>query len=350
VSTSGFARQLFEDSGLAASPEPVAEPLVAALVERHYGLGGEFERLATEKDDTFRLRTGSGDHLVKVSPPGEPAEVVALQTAAMRFLEDTAPELPVQRVTRTSGGADHVVLTTHDGEPRVLRVFGFVAGTVLAQANPAPAQLTRAGEVLGRLDRALAAFAHPADGRRLVWDIRHFARLTELTESTSDTGHVRLAREVFRRFETAVVPHLGHLETQVIHGDFSPHNVVVDPQRDDYVIGIIDFGDTVRSAVVFDPAVPMANLLGRTPHDPWLEARAFAEGYTRVRPLGDREIPVLPVAALARLTLRALITDWRAQRAPHRRDYLLGHAKDDWTNVERVLSAPDPAFRTENTP
>ncbi|WP_410641615.1 phosphotransferase [Amycolatopsis sp. lyj-346] len=334
-----FARRLFEESGLASSHEPVDEALVSALVAKHYHVGGDLERLATEKDDTFRLRTGSGDYLVKVSPPDEPESVVALQTAAMRFLEDVAGELPVQRVKLTVAGDDNVVLVARDGRTRVLRVLGFVDGEVLARTNAEPDQLARAGEVLGRVDLALAAFSHPADRRALVWDIRHFHRLAGLAEHTPDPGHARLAGEVFRLFDAAVVPHLDHLETQVIHGDFSPHNVVVDPAREDFVVGVIDFGDTVRSAVVFDPAVPMANLLGRTPHDPWREARAFAAGYTRVRPLGDRELPVLPVAALARLTLRALITDWRAQRAPRRRAYALRHAKDDWTNVERALAA-----------
>ena len=335
-----FARRLLEESGLASSHEPVDVGLVHTLVAKHYHLGGNLERLATEKDDTFRLRTGSGDYLVKVSPPDEPESVVALQTAVMRFLEDAAGELPVQRVKLTMAGDDNVVLAARDGRTRVLRVLGFVDGEVLAQTNAEPGQLARAGEMLGRVDLALAAFTHPADRRGLVWDIRHFHRLTGLAEHTPDPGHRRLAGEVFTLFEAAVVPALDHLETQVIHGDFSPHNIVVDPRHDGFVTGVIDFGDTMRSAVIFDPAVTLANLLGRTPGSPWREACAFAAGYAAVRPIKDGELPLLPVAALARLTLRALLADWRAQRVPERRDYLLGHAKDDWLNVERALAVP----------
>jgi hydroxylysine kinase len=334
------AQRLIEESGLASSHEPVDVTLVRALLDEHYRVGGRLERLATEKDDTFRLRTGSSDHLVKVSPPEEAEPVVALQTAAMRFLEETAPELPVQRVRPTVDGDDHVVIGKNDGRTRVLRVFDFVEGPVWAQTTPDTRQLARTGELLGRIDVALEAFAHPADHRELIWDIRHFHRLTGLAEYTSDAGHRRSAHEVFRLFESAVVPRLGDLETQVIHGDYSPYNVVVDPGRDHFVTGVIDFGDTVRSAVIFDPAVPMANLLGRTPDQPWQDACAFTAGYQRARPVKDLELPLLPVAALARLTLRALITNWRAQYVPARRDYLLSHAKDDWTNVARALAVP----------
>jgi hydroxylysine kinase len=96
----------------------------------------------------------------------------------------------------------------------------------------------------------------------------------------------------------------------------------------------------MRSAVIFDPAVSLANLVGRAPDEPWRDACSFVAGYERARPIEDRELPLLPVAALARLTLRALITNWRAERVPERRDYLLAHAKDDWVNVERAMALP----------
>ena len=52
------------------------------------------------------------------------------------------------------------------------------------------------------------------------------------------------------------------------------------------------------------------------------------------------QVSVVTSAGVARLTLRALITNWRAKRVVERRDYLLDHAKDDWLNVERALATP----------
>ncbi|WP_327348251.1 phosphotransferase [Streptomyces europaeiscabiei] len=332
------AQRLLEESGLTSSHEPIDVMPVSNFLEEHYRLTGRLGRLATEKDDTFRLNTDSSTYLVKVSPPDEAETVVALQTAAMRYLETTAPHLPVQRVKLTADGDDHVTIRLNDGRTRVLRVFDFIEGQVLADANPDAKRLAKAGEMLGLIDVALRPFTHPADRRGLAWDIRHFHRLTELVEHTPSPEHRRLAQSVFRLFGENVVPRLSDLETQVIHGDFSPYNIVVDPRSDHFVTGVIDFGDTVRSAVIFDPAVPMANLLGRTPDHPWRDACAFAAGYQRERPIQASELPLLPVAALARLTLRALITNWRAERAPERREYLLGHAKDDWINIEASLT------------
>lgn len=334
------AQRLLSESGLKSSHEPIDVAAVSNLLQSRYDLTGRLHPVATEKDDTFRLRTEDADYLVKVSPPDEAQVVVGLQTAVMRFLEGTAVELPIQRVRSTVDGRDDVLIGTNDGRTRVLRVFSFVEGAVWAQTTPDGEQLGKLGEMLGKVDVTLEAFAHPADRRGLVWDIRHFHELTELVEHTPNAEHRRLAQSVFRLFEATIVPKLNDLETQVIHGDYSPYNVVVDERSDDYVIGVIDLGDTIRSAVIFDPAVALANLLGRTPDQAWREACAFVAGYERSRPIKDGELPLLPVAALARLTLRALITDWRADHVPERRDYLLAHAKDDWINVERSMAVP----------
>ena len=70
-SPANLGRRLIAESGLASTHEPVDVTLVERLLEQHYRLSGQLERLATEKDDTFRLTTGSGEHLVKVSPVEE---------------------------------------------------------------------------------------------------------------------------------------------------------------------------------------------------------------------------------------------------------------------------------------
>jgi hydroxylysine kinase len=55
-------------------------------------------------------------------------------------------------VKLTVGGDDRVAIETNDGRTRVLRVFDFVEGPVLARTNPTVEQLAKVGEMLGRVD------------------------------------------------------------------------------------------------------------------------------------------------------------------------------------------------------
>ena len=51
------AQRLFAESGLGSSHVPIDEMLVSSLLEDLYHVSGRLQRLPTEKDDTFRLRT-----------------------------------------------------------------------------------------------------------------------------------------------------------------------------------------------------------------------------------------------------------------------------------------------------
>ncbi|MEO7016959.1 MAG: phosphotransferase [Leifsonia sp.] len=343
---SAFIDAVASESGLLAPQSQLADSAVLQLLEQFYGLKGKVVRIPTEKDETFRLRSGGDAYLVKISPSDEDPMIVQLQTACMEHLERTAPELPVQRIVRSLDGDSEVLVPTPVGPfDQVLRVMRFLPGQLLANDTPSPAQLGLVGSSLGRLTLALQGFDHPRADRMLLWDLKHFSRLRPLLDHVHDRTRRSLAADIFDRFDQCVAPLLDTLTTQVIHGDFSPFNVLVNTSSPDYVTGIIDFGDVVRTPVIFDISVTMANLLGTDPDSPWERALHVLEGYRSTRPLPVHELEALTVTAPARLLLRALITEWRAIRLPDRRDYLLSHSKPDWDRLASTAALPAPKAR-----
>ncbi|WP_458114210.1 phosphotransferase [Arthrobacter sp. R1-13] len=346
VSTdSEFIDAVASESGLLAEQSQLADSTVFELLEQSYGLKGTLVRIPTEKDDTFRLRDGEETYLVKVSPPDEDPVIVHLQTACMEHLERTAPELPVQRLIKSLAGDPQVLIPAPGGPfDRVLRVMRFMPGNLLATNEATAGQLELVGSSLARLGVALQDFDHPRADRLLLWDLKHFHRMRPLLDYVDDEHKRSLAEDIFDQFDQKVVPLLDTLTSQVVHGDFSPFNVLVDPDGLDYVIGIIDFGDVVRTPVIFDISVTMANLLGTNPANPWEQALRIVDGYLSIRPLPDHELEALIVSAQARLLLRALITQWRASQLPQRRDYLLSHSKPDWDRLAATATAQAPTL------
>ncbi|MER9883184.1 phosphotransferase enzyme family protein [Mesorhizobium sp. M0118] len=331
-------QRLLEASSLLSSSQSIDPLLLNNMLERHYGLSGHVERLGSEKGHTFRLKADVGKYLVKVSPSDEPEPVTALQIAAMRYLDDAAHALPIQRIKPTLERRDSVPIDLGDGTCRTLSVFCFVEGLLWEQMDADVEQLTKVGDMLGRVNIALRLFGHPAAERSLVYDIRHFPHWAGLVDYAPDPKHRLLAQRVFKLFEEVVLPRLANLEMQVIHGDYAPNNVVVDPHSDVFVTAILDFGDAVHSAVIFDPANTVAHLIGRSQDHPWQDAFAFVAGYEQSRPINRSELPLLPVAALARLTMLALIRYWKAERAPDQSEELLASAEYYWANLERAMA------------
>jgi Ser/Thr protein kinase RdoA (MazF antagonist) len=342
-SDSEFIDAVAAESGLLEEQSQLADSTVLELLDGSYGLNGVLVRIPTEKDETFRLRDGAETYLVKVSPPDEDPVIVHLQTASMLYLEETAPELPVQRLVRSLTGDPQVLLPFPDGPfDRVLRVMRFMPGDLLAGQKASAGQLQLVGSSLARVGLALQDFDHPRADRLLLWDLKHFHRMRPLLDHVNEQHKRSLAEDIFDQFDQKVVPLLGTLTSQVVHGDFSPFNILVDPDRPDYVAGIIDFGDVVRTPVIFDLSVTMANLLGTDSASPWKHALPVMEGYLNVRPLPHWELEALVISAQARLLLRTLITQWRASQSPQRRDYLLSHSKPDWDRLAATAAAPAP--------
>jgi hydroxylysine kinase len=341
-----FFDEVIVESAVAQQADPIDPGLVVAMLGRHYGLSGTLTRIATEKDDTFRLTTDGSTHLVKCSPSSEDPEIVDLQTAALDHLEISAPLLPVQRVQRTLVGRSEVRFDMGGPHERVLRVLDFLRGTPMSDFEPTVHQVVLAGRMLGKVANALRDFSHPRDSRLLLWDMANFHRMPQLLDAIADSARrAALAQRIWAEYHQVVVPRIGSLERQVVHGDFTPFNVLVDPMDPGFVTGVIDFGDTVRTCVVFDVAVCMANLLGVVPTDPWRLSIAFLTGYNTERAIKADELPLLREAALGRLVLRSLVAEWRAGKDAERHAYLVSHSRDDWTRLAQALATPADEVR-----
>jgi 4-aminobutyrate aminotransferase-like enzyme/Ser/Thr protein kinase RdoA (MazF antagonist) len=320
-------------------PETVDVSAVGALVGDHYGLTGSLTQLVTEQDDSYRLSTKHGDYLVKVSGPHETVEHVDLQVCVLEHLAAKAPELPVPRVVRTRDGSRYATLMFGERSPRTLRLMDFVPGRPLSDVPAAsPDLLAAIGSLHARLTDALRGFFHPAQDRRLVWDMQHLDSCLPPVELLGNDEQRRLAEAVVRRFDRCVRPQVSVLPRQVVHGDLSPYNVIID-EGALTVAGLIDFGDVVRTALLFDLTVPLANLIDAGGADPWSAADCYLKGFLDTRPISDRWVRILTATVPARLLLRAMIAEERTRCSPERGAYLAEHARRDWQSIEAVLSS-----------
>ncbi len=255
------------------------------LLAEHFGVAATaLDRLDTERDDSFRVTTATHTALLKIAHPADDPEVIAMQLAATEHA--AAAGLPVQRVL----GGPVIV------GGRVARLLSWLPGRLAREHAPSAEQLFAAGAALGRLSGALAGFEHPAAHRAIAWDLAHVGSLppTPATEG------------VIERFRHAVLPALAQLPHQVIHNDFHPGNLLVDPTNPDYVVGILDFGDIVYSARVCDLGVALAYL---SPGEGTVldASRPFVAGFESVTPLLDEERRLIPDLVAGRLVQRTLL-------------------------------------------
>jgi hydroxylysine kinase len=283
-----------------AEPFAAIEPdAAAALLAERWAIAGGLARLETERDDTFRVsvagdRAVGSDVVLKVAHPQDRAALIDLQSRALEHARAADPGIPMPRVVPTIDGA-----LAADIGGRTARVLTWLDGDLVIDSPQTPALFRDAGRMLGRLNRALADFEHPAADRDLAWDLPN---LPDLRPHVTDVLHL----ELIDRFAAETVPALARLPHQVIHNDAHPGNLLVDPAHPDVVAGILDFGDVTRAPRVCDLAVALAYLVPDAPR-PWHDVDAFAAGFESVVPLTDGEHAVLPMLIVARTIMRTVI-------------------------------------------
>lgn len=302
----------------------------AALLADTHGLAVDaIERLATERDDTFRVRAGERMLVAKLAHPLDDPRVVADQLAVLEGLARIHPDLPVPRVLPTADGALSATVDTVDG-PRVLRVLSHLEGETLGSAPRSLADLRALGTLHARLARAIAAIgdaaAPPLQGAPTEWNLLALDRYGPLAATLTDAALRAAVAPMIERAAGAVLPLAHALPAVLAHNDLHGDNVLVRPAPPGTaleVTGVLDFGDMTRTPRVADLAVAASYARGRLGETgpPWAAASAYVAGYESVEPLDPAEHALLPDLVLLRLAQRGILNSAIAAANPSAAEY-----------------------------
>jgi len=265
----------------------------AEIAERRWGLRGPVTELGSQQDRNFRIDASTGPVVLKIAnaatAPGElEAQDAALAAAA-------AAGLRVPAVVPSLAGAPLEQVDV-GGERLLARVLTYVDGTPLLDLDGFGLEHCRLlGRTAAALVSALAEVAHPGTARRTQWDLRLACDVVASLEAhlprsvrTDLLGAVDAAAQRLR----AVAD---DLPEQVIHGDLTDDNAVVDAAGS---VGVIDFGDVMTSWRVAEVAVTATSVLGRTADDV-TAVLAVVEAFTEQVALSDAELTaVWPLVVL----------------------------------------------------
>jgi hydroxylysine kinase len=275
---------------------------IAIASERFAIEASSAERLNTERDDSFRLASGRRSVAVlKVAHPADSWTAIDLQLRALKHARRADPSLPLQRIVPPTGGG--LAMSLPDG--RIARVFEWIPGDLLLEHTTNTRELDALGDALGRLSRALSTFPDTDAHHLSAWDLGAVPRLATLLAALPNDA----VAAAVDGFTTRVGPRLDELPRQVIHNDFNPGNVLVDPIDPGYVTGILDFGDVIYSLRVADLAVALSYQLSPLRHK-WLDLAPMISAFERYVPLTDTEREVLPDLVAARFAQRILVNGW----------------------------------------
>jgi len=322
---------------------------VLALVEGLYDRAYETAvPLPSDRDQNFLLRgAGLETAVFKIAGAGEEQETLDFQNGVLLHLGATAglSDL-VPQLRRARAGAEMMPVFNGDGREHFVRLLSYLAGEPLVFVSPQPPHLLwETGHLLGRLDAALAGFAHPAMHRDLHWDLQHAAAtINQYGAAVREPGQQALVALFLARYEAEVTPRLADLRRGVIHSDGNDHNLLVTRGAGGQmrISGLIDFGDMVHAPLVFEPAIAAAYLL-LDKAEPLGAAARVAAGYHTALPLAGEEIDLLPALIAIRLCISVCLSAHQKALEPDN-PYLSVSEAPAWRALARLAQVPPPQF------
>jgi Ser/Thr protein kinase RdoA (MazF antagonist) len=303
-----------------------------------YGLTASASTLPSERDQNFALEAITGEkYILKISKSDEERSVLELQNEALMHAAERAPNIALPRLIPAVSGEAMVTIRSAHGRPYLVRLLTWLDGEIFVHALPHDASmLASLGAVLGEVDRALQGFSHSAMHRELHWDVKRADLALE---------HLSLLPPE----QQSVVRHFMHawsgvewkaLRHSLIHGDANDYNVLV---REGRVVGLLDFGDIVYSAVVCDLAIALAYALLDQP-DPLKVLGSIISAYHGQLALSEPEIDALYPLMTARLCMSLCYAAYNAQ-VKSGDAYQLVTAGPAWTLLQRLICIPQDTVR-----
>ena len=305
-----------------------------------YDLHAAAQALTGELDDNFYLWDEAGrEFVLKIAHAEEQRTNLDLQNTVLAHLAARDSSLLLPRVCTTSTGESIATITAHDGTGRFVRLLNYIPGKLFAKVKPhTPALLHSLGDLLGRMDRALQDFTHPAAHRILKWDLQRAGWIRDYLQCIEQPARRAIVEGFLDRFEMEVLPVLPELRTSSIHGDANDYNILVSEPvagKPMQVVSVIDYGDMVHTYTVCELAIAVAYaMLGKA--DPLAAAAQVVAGYHQAFPLSEQELAALYPLICARLCITVVNSAYQRQADPHN-GYLTISEQPAWELLEQLV-------------
>ncbi len=298
-----------------------SETEAAKLAQETYGIAAEAKTLPSERDQNFLLTLENGERRVlKITNALEDRTWLEAENAAMRHISERVAACP--QLYPTLAGDFITEVTAPNGSHHFVRLISYLSGVPMGDVKRhSPELLTDLGRKVGQMNNALADFDHLACHRDLHWDLANVQREIDKHKALiADPEMQALVDSLVDDFERDTAPHLADLRRSVIQNDANDYNVIVGGgdnlyNRNQQVIGVIDFGDMVHSYTVADLAIATAYAILDKP-DPLAVAANIVSGHHAEYPLTETELSVLFGLIRMRLCVSVCMAAYQQQQRP----------------------------------
>lgn len=306
---------------------------IKAFAQEYYGLSGEVTPLNGFDEQNFLLKDSGGKkYILKVATDEQSFEFLDLQIKIMQHLS-LYPNAENFQKPVLNKNDDALTIHQEDGKNYYIRMLSYLEGTFWADCKNYKDELfLDLGIFLGKMDCELQNFKHIVLHRRLLWDLSNSADANAKLHYIKDHEQRRIAAYFLLQFEMEVLPLIPSLRHAYIHNDVNDYNVLVSENK---VSGLIDFGDTIYTALIHNLAIACTYAILHN-DDPLKAASLIVKGYHQSYPLKEQEVDLLYYLIAARLCISVTQSAYNAAIQTDNAHHFLSEAPA-WKLLQQLI-------------
>ena len=312
-----------------------SEAQVANLIKEHYGLKAAIKPLTGEYEFNYLLTVADGTrYIFKIATDEHSYDFFDAQVKIVNHLSkaDVADKF-FRYIPNLAGEAMTVLLL--NGRTFYLRLLTYLEGEFwmnIKEEDRSDALHIDLGNFLGRMDKALEHFSHPAMHRYYVWDINNASDANKKLPCIKNHERRRIAGYFLLQFETEVLPQLSSLRHVYAHHDANDTNVLV---TGDNVSGLIDFSDMLYTTLINNLAVACTYAM-MNHSNPLHAATLVVQGYNRAYALTEQELSLLYYLIAARLCISVAQSAFNASLETNNEHHFISE-KPAWNLLYQLI-------------
>lgn len=214
------------------------------------------------------------------------------------------------------------------------RLLNYLEGNCLTSDDLNETLLVSLGSTIGMLHKQAPRKSFPnIAARELSWDLKQINSIAGYIDFIRDPHLRSIVLYYLDAFQNKVIPHMHNYQSALIHNDLNEQNLIVQDQE---LVGIIDYGDAVRSPLIFDLGIALCYLLMLNQDFEFIISKVL-NGYANKNKFEDIELDALYYVVGARLSM-SLCHSAKAKAKQMDTDYITGSESSASSLIEHWLS------------
>lgn len=286
-----------------------SEKEIELLAKKYFGIDANAKALTGEYEFNFLLTATDGTKFIfKAAGDEHSYDFFDAQVRIVQHLQQSeVADKFFRYIPNLSGEA--ITIIEKENRKFYLRLLSFLKGEFWCDTTyRSDALHYNLGNFLGKMDKALKNFSHPAMHRRYVWDISNAADANKKLHCIKDHERRRIAGYFLLQFEAEALPFISSLRHAYAHHDANDTNILVEGDK---VVGLIDFSDMLYTALINNLAVACTYAI-MNHDDPLHAASLVVKGYHDAYALTEEEVDLLYYLIAARLCISVAQSAWNA--------------------------------------